>query len=418
MNKTDILTKMDFLYKLKDYCNDINGTNFNGAIDVIVIKNKDNTYSSSPFHVRFGKIGVLKSKEKLVNIELNGKPVKGLLMKLCEYGEAWFLNEIKKEESEKELVINDDVESESFVCSTSSLSRPCSLKTNVSNQESVKHSNSESTMCNSFDNIDIAKYNRAAMALNSALHGQNASSQQSIKLHLVKSANNFKEEDEAKSIRAREAISGQNKTSKNEPSNLNKPNVEELALKSLLYEKSHYLTCEQLRGLNLRAGANTIKYSVISSLQGTTTIQSSIFLWNYNDKIIVSDIDGTITKSDILGQILPIIGRDWFHEGIADLFTSLEKNGYKILYLSARSICQYELTQSLLNNIKQSSKSLPKGPVLLNPINILDAFQVEVIEKKPDEFKIACLDNIKAIFARSLIQNPFYAGNFYLMFHI
>ena len=31
-------------------------------------------------------------------------------------------------------------------------------------------------------------------------------------------------------------------------------------------------------------------------LQGTASCSASIFLYNYNDKIIISDIDGTITK--------------------------------------------------------------------------------------------------------------------------
>ena len=33
-----------------------------------------------------------------------------------------------------------------------------------------------------------------------------------------------------------------------------------------------------------------------------------IYLWHHTDKIVISDIDGTITKSDVLGHILPVIG--------------------------------------------------------------------------------------------------------------
>lgn len=33
-----------------------------------------------------------------------------------------------------------------------------------------------------------------------------------------------------------------------------------------------------------------------------------IFLWRHTDKLVISDIDGTITKSDVLGHILPVIG--------------------------------------------------------------------------------------------------------------
>ncbi|KAL3288420.1 hypothetical protein HHI36_002866, partial [Cryptolaemus montrouzieri] len=50
----------------KDFYNDINGATLTGAIDVIVVEQPDGSYCSSPFHVRFGKLGVLRSKEKVV----------------------------------------------------------------------------------------------------------------------------------------------------------------------------------------------------------------------------------------------------------------------------------------------------------------------------------------------------------------
>ena len=48
--------------------------------------------------------------------------------------------------------------------------------------------------------------------------------------------------------------------------------------------------------LNLREGQNEITFSVTTQYQGTTRCMSHIYLWNYDDKIVISDIDGTITK--------------------------------------------------------------------------------------------------------------------------
>jgi phosphatidate phosphatase LPIN len=45
-----------------------------------------------------------------------------------------------------------------------------------------------------------------------------------------------------------------------------------------------------------------------------------IFLWHWTDKIVISDVDGTITRSDVLGHVLPQIGKDWSHAGTVDLF--------------------------------------------------------------------------------------------------
>ena len=34
---------------------------------MVVVEQEDGTFKSSPFHVRFGKMGVLKAKEKIVS---------------------------------------------------------------------------------------------------------------------------------------------------------------------------------------------------------------------------------------------------------------------------------------------------------------------------------------------------------------
>lgn len=172
--------------------------------------------------------------------------------------------------------------------------------------------------------------------------------------------------------------------------------------------KTTRLSSKQIEKLNLVPGSNEIKYSVTTAIQGTTKIISYIYLWNYDDKIIISDIDGTITKSDVLGQVLPLFGRDWTQCGVADLFTTIERNEYKFIYLSARAIGQSEMTRKLLRNVNQDGLRLPEGPLLVTPTSLFTAFSKEVIEKKPEEFKISCLKDIKSLFASS--YNPYYAG--------
>lgn len=178
--------------------------------------------------------------------------------------------------------------------------------------------------------------------------------------------------------------------------------------KRVRYRKMTRLSSEQIKSLNLMPGANEIKFSVTTALQGTTRIESYIFLWEYDDRIIVSDIDGTITKSDVWGQVLPIFGRDWTQAGVADLFTAIERNQYKFIYLSARAIGQSSLTRQLLRKINQDGFTLPEGPLLVTPTSLFTAFQKEVIEKKPEEFKISCLRDIKSLFPED--YNPYYAG--------
>lgn len=57
-----------FFHNFKEFYNDINAATLTGAIDVVVVEQPDGSYNCSPFHVRFGKIGVLRSKEKVVRI--------------------------------------------------------------------------------------------------------------------------------------------------------------------------------------------------------------------------------------------------------------------------------------------------------------------------------------------------------------
>ncbi|XP_022176248.1 phosphatidate phosphatase LPIN3 isoform X2 [Myzus persicae] len=178
--------------------------------------------------------------------------------------------------------------------------------------------------------------------------------------------------------------------------------------KNDICRKTLRLTSEQIAKLNLREGSNEIVFSVTTAYQGTSHCKCFLFKWRYDDKIVISDIDGTITKSDVLGHILPIVGKDWAQSGVAKLFTKIKDNGYKLLYLSARAIGQSRVTRDYLKSIKQEDLSLPEGPVLLNPTSLLNAFHREVIEKKPEEFKISCLKDIQALFPTE--NKPFYAG--------
>ena len=50
------------------------------------------------------------------------------------------------------------------------------------------------------------------------------------------------------------------------------------------------------KSLNLKPGPNTVHFSVTSSYSGLATCTARIFLWEDSDQIVISDIDGTITK--------------------------------------------------------------------------------------------------------------------------
>jgi phosphatidate phosphatase LPIN len=103
--------------------------------------------------------------------------------------------------------------------------------------------------------------------------------------------------------------------------------------------------------LNLIKGANQITFQVSGS---DVLVNSTIYLWDPNDKVVISDIDGTITKyhlslliqlinslfiillirSDLFGHILPnLFGEDWTQSGVAQFYTNIRNNGIVFFFL-------------------------------------------------------------------------------------
>ncbi|KAI6152489.1 LNS2-domain-containing protein [Pisolithus tinctorius] len=161
-------------------------------------------------------------------------------------------------------------------------------------------------------------------------------------------------------------------------------------------QKRYAKTLRLTKALDLKLGTNTITFSLTTG--GAPACTARIFVWEATDRIVVSDIDGTITKSDGLGHIFTMIGRDWTHSGVAKLYNDIVRNGYKIMYLTSRAIGQADSTRDYLKGIKQDDFQLPEGPVVLSPDRVIASLHREVIMRKPEVFKMAHS------------RTPFYAG--------
>ncbi|KAH7297530.1 hypothetical protein KP509_25G000600 [Ceratopteris richardii] len=166
-------------------------------------------------------------------------------------------------------------------------------------------------------------------------------------------------------------------------------------------------TSAQIASLNLKRGPNKVTFTFPRVL-GRTQVEANIYLWNWNTRIVISDVDGTITKSDVLGQFMPLVGRDWSQSGVTGLFSAIKENGYEVLFLSARAISQAYLTRQFLVNLEQNGKRLPEGPILISPDGLIPSLYREVVKRTPHEFKISCLEVIRRLFPDHV--NPFYAG--------
>ncbi|GMH32205.1 hypothetical protein BSKO_00039 [Bryopsis sp. KO-2023] len=163
-------------------------------------------------------------------------------------------------------------------------------------------------------------------------------------------------------------------------------------------------TSDQLGVLNLKNGRNVIEFHIGSNIR----IQAYIYMINWMSRLVISDIDGTVTRSDLLGHLLPPIGVDWTHSGVAHLFSDITANGYEIMFLSSRAIAQANVTRDFLHSLEQGEHKMPLGPVIISPHGLLPSLYREMILRRPHDFKIGCLQDIRILFPDD--WNPFYAG--------
>ncbi|KAL9642146.1 hypothetical protein ABK040_007151 [Willaertia magna] len=158
------------------------------------------------------------------------------------------------------------------------------------------------------------------------------------------------------------------------------------------------------------------KLDIIFQVEGIEKVQQAVgglYLWNSHDKIVISDIDGTITKSDVGGHVAQKIGKNYVHPNICSTYSKIHNNGYKFLYLTARPITMVSHTRYFIENLKEvnsftkSVYSLPPGPVITAYNSGTNALLREVILKRPDTFKVYILDVVLKVFCPALI----YASN-------
>eukprot|EP00210_Caulerpa_lentillifera_P006826 g6525.t1 len=161
---------------------------------------------------------------------------------------------------------------------------------------------------------------------------------------------------------------------------------------------------EQLASLCLENGQNLISFRI----RGDIKQDAYVYVINWKSKLVISDIDGTVTRSDILGHLLPPIGVDWTHSGVTHLFSNIKSNGYEIMFLSSRAIAQANITRDFLHRLEQERVRMPVGPVIISPHGLLPSLYREMILRRPHDFKIGCLQDVRVLFPDH--WNPFYAG--------
>ena len=169
-----------------------------------------------------------------------------------------------------------------------------------------------------------------------------------------------------------------------------------------------------LLSLPLVRGRNRMEFRV----DGGTSAFADLWLWSARDRIVVVDVDGTITKSDVRGlvasqlqsttsfisnlnpwtqDIATALNTDYTHDGVADALTYIARCEYQLLYLTARPITLADQTRAFLASVgRLQNAAMPEGPLITQPHGTMKALQA-----KHEVFKIEVLSQIQELFCSS-----------------
>ncbi|CAL6361463.1 unnamed protein product [Bathycoccus prasinos] len=408
-----------------------------GAIDVLVVENRSTkSLRCTPFFVRFGNAKSFFSKKLLsadatyVSFHVNGKAFEQFRMKLSRNGTCQFAHENCAQDA---LFFDGWDETTKTVETTASTSM---VKTRMDGENANANGNYDSLL-NETESIAIEEAEEAGRsseddeeedgeeeeAPKAPLTSSEATTTKTTTTTTANAASSGKYTRAKKWLKTKVGgLSGNHssggskhsnsadKNNNNNNNNNGKEKKEAKAAKPPRKRRNTRLTSEELKMLDLKPGLNTVTYSYKSRVFGTQTLECNLFLWDSGDKVVVSDIDGTITKSDVLGHIYTMVGKDYAHPGIASLYRKIVRNGYKILFVTSRAISQSNSTRAYLRTLTQNGETLPIGPVMCAPDPISTALYREVVARKPEVFKIRCLTRVRRLFDVDINKTRMFAG--------
>ena len=414
-----------------------------GAIDVLVVENRSTkSLRCTPFFVRFGNAKSFFSKKLLsadatyVSFQVNGRLFEQFRMKLSRNGTCQFAHENCAQDA---LYFDGWDETTKTVETTASTSM---VKTRMDGENANANGNYGSLL-NETESIAIEEAEEAGRSseddeeedgeeeeapkapLTSSEATTTTATMKTTTTTTANAASSGKYTRAKKWLKTKvgglsvnhssggsnHSNSADKNNNKNNNNNNNgKEKKEAKTAKPPRKRRNTRLTSEELKMLDLKPGLNTVTYSYKSRVFGTQTLECNLFLWDSEDKVVVSDIDGTITKSDVLGHIYTMVGKDYAHPGIASLYRKIVRNGYKILFVTSRAISQSNSTRAYLRTLTQNGETLPIGPVMCAPDPISTALYREVVARKPEVFKIRCLTRVRRLFDVDINKTRMFAG--------
>ena len=144
-----------------------------------------------------------------------------------------------------------------------------------------------------------------------------------------------------------------------------------------------------------------------------TVADCDAFLWNPHQKLVIFDVDGTITKSDVVGYVESVYLNTFthHHSGVCQFLNQLHRHNYQVLYLTSRPIEAIHCTRLLLTSIIEDTTQLPRGPLFTNTLRAIKALYQEVWAGGSGAFKTGVLRGICDLYVSAGVpRTPFIAG--------
>lgn len=172
-----------------------------------------------------------------------------------------------------------------------------------------------------------------------------------------------------------------------------------------------------LNKLPLRDGKNSIDFRLEDN-ESTVIASTFLFLWARHDKIVIVDIDGTITRTDAGGVVASSelglrMGLGHCHEGVTEAMAAIESAGYRLLFLTARPITRADATRRYLSFIgSESGVPMPGGALITSALGTLNT--MAAVWKDIKAYKVKQLREVQELFrdAATGEQPRCFAGGF------
>ncbi|CBN80070.1 conserved unknown protein [Ectocarpus siliculosus] len=143
-------------------------------------------------------------------------------------------------------------------------------------------------------------------------------------------------------------------------------------------------------------GFNTVRFEIRYLRDPRVLVAECFaFVWDVNTPMIVVDIDGTITRSDVSGLMMtlsPGLVTNHTHEGICSLLARMvDEAGAQVVYLTSRPISLAAKTRTFLASTEQEGKRLPLGPLQCCLEKVSGVLWRELVSKNMHDYKITAL---------------------------